>query len=487
MLAVVCATTSASAQPVTQPSEVSQPVTRPSEVSQPVDPQQPVTWPSSVPEPTAAVATDAAPGDTTAVTTPATTTTESAQDDTPADDEAQKKTWGALSAGTGMLLHRSTKGELWISAYALIRYLNQMPAGQTFVDHLGRPHDIDARNDIWAHRIMVHFKGWLGVERLVYQLTLWTVNTTDQKNLFAAIGYRFHRAFNLYGGLNALPGTRTLTGSHPYWLGHDRLMADEYFRTYFTHGVWANGEVVPGLWYQAMVGNNLSALGVTAAKLTRNHAYSASIWYMPTTGEFGPNGGFDDYDYHEHLATRFGVSGSVSREDRFLDLTARAPENTTIRLADSLNVFELGALAPDVSVLKLRYRMFSADAGLKYKGIFLQGHYFLRDLSDFKTDGPIPVQSILDQGFYAQAAFYPVKQKLELYGATSWIFGDKDAGFASSHEYLGGANWFFAHTKDIRLNGQLIWMDRSPVSSSFGYYVGGLRGWAASLAVSINF
>ena len=45
----------------------------------------------------------------------------------------------------------------------------------------------------------------------------------------------------------------------------------------------------------------------------------------------------------------------------------------------------------------------------------------------------------------------------------------------------------FANTKDIRMNAQLIWMDRSPVSSSFGYYVGGLRGTCATVAASINF
>jgi hypothetical protein len=92
----------------------------------------------------------------------------------------------------------------------LIRYLNQLPSGQTFIDHLGNKRDVDARHDIWAHRIMIHLKGWLGLPKLRYQLTLWTVNTTDQDALFAVLGYQFHRKFSVYGGLNALPGSRTL-------------------------------------------------------------------------------------------------------------------------------------------------------------------------------------------------------------------------------------------------------------------------------------
>ncbi len=403
----------------------------------------------------------------------------------PAKEPIQQ--WSVVVAGKGFLVGKTSIGELYISMYGLVRYLNQMPAGQTFTDHLGRVHDVDARNDIFAHRIMIFLKGWIGLPKLVYQTTLWTVNTTDQKNLFITMGYQFHRKFSLYAGLNALPGTRSLLGSHPYWLAHDRVMADEFFRPFFTHGAWASGEVIDGLWYTAMIGNNLSALGITAVELTRSFSYSGTIWWMPTTHEFGPNGGFDDYEWHEEVATRLGVAATTSREDRFSADPSDAPDNTTLRLADSLNVFDMGSLAAGVTVQEVRYRMVSADAGLKYKGIFLQGSYFQRWLDDFKTDGPIPNSEIVDKGFYVQAAFYPVKHELELYGATSWVFGDKSAGFSNSHEYLGGANWFFANSREYRINGQLIYVDRSPVSSSFGYYVGGQKGPTVSLGVSIMF
>lgn len=407
--------------------------------------------------------------------------------DEPEDEDQQTQTWGSLSSGKGFLVGRTSLGEMHVSAYALIRYLNQMPSDQVYEDHLGRLRDVDTRNDIYAHRIMVHLKGWLGVPKLVYQITLWTVNTTDQKSLFAALGYQFHRAFNLYGGLNGLPGSRTLLGSHPYWLGHDRVMADEFFRPYFTHGVWANGELIPGLWYMAMVGNNLSALGIRATQLTRNHAYGASMWWMPTTGEFGPNGGFDDYEHHEEVATRFGAGATTSRENRFSNDVSRVPDNTTIRLADAVNLFDTGSLAPDVTLQEARYTMLSVDAGLKYRGIFVGAAYFQRWLTGFVADGSLPVSSVVDRGFYVQAAFYPLKQKLEAYGATSWVFGDESAGFDTQHEYLGGANWFFTGTRNIRLNAQLIRVNRSPVSSVFGYYTGGQRGMTASLALSINF
>jgi len=86
-----------------------------------------------------------------------------------------------------------------------------------------------------------------------------------------------------------------------------------------------------------------------------------------------------------------------------------------------------------------------------------------------------------------QGAFYPIKQKLELYGATSWIFGDKDAGFSTSHEYIQGANYFPFHTRNHRVNFQVIEVDRSPVSSLFGFYVGGQKGTTVSIAMSVLF
>ena len=404
-----------------------------------------------------------------------------------AAEPGRVESWGAVEPGKGFVIGRTKLGELSISAYALVRYLNQMPSGQTFTDHLGRVHPVDARHDIYAHRIMVHLKGWLGLPKLVYQITLWTVNTTDQKALFAVVGYQFHRAFSLYGGLNGLPGTRTLVGNHPYWLGHDRVMADEFFRPFFTNGVWASGEVVPGLWYLGMIGDNLSALGITSGQLTRNFALSGTVWWMPTTHEFGPHGGFDDYEWHEDLATRFGVAYTHSLENRFTADVAAAPDNTTIRLADSLNLFDPGALAPDVTVTDARYQMFEVDAGLKYRGIFVGAEYMQRWLDQLRATGPVPLSTLFDRGFYVQAACYPVKHRLELYGATSWVFPQEGAGFRTSHEYLGGANWFFANTRDIRLNAQLIRIVRSPVSSSFGYYIGGQTGMTASLAVSILF
>ncbi len=397
------------------------------------------------------------------------------------------ETWGVYDPGDGFLVGRSEFGELSISTYAMARYMSQHDDDQVFTDHLGNERPVDIRNDIFSHRIMAFLKGWMGSEKLIYNITIWTVNTTDQDAIFANLGYQFSRQFSLYAGLAGNPGSRSLSGSHPFWLGHDRVMADEFFRPFFGSGIYATGEALPGLWYNVTVSNNNSALGVKASQLDRKLSYGGTVWWMPTTHEFGPRGGYGDWEWHEDVATRFGVSAFQSPEQSFRSTTGGNPDNTTLRLADSVNLFETGALANGVTIDTADYRVLAMDAGVKYRGVFLQAEYYQRWLDNFVADGILPVGEINDTGFYVQASFFPIKQKLELYGITSQIYGDDDAGFGDSSEYGVGMNWYPYPTRNHRLNVQLLDVNKSPVSSTFGYYVGGQDGWTLASSFSIFF
>ena len=82
-----------------------------------------------------------------------------------------------------------------------------------------------------------------------------------------------------------------------------------------------------------------------------------ALTWLPTTGEFGPRGAFGDYERHEKLATRFNLAYTYSPEER-QTLPSASTNNTTLRLADSLNVFDTGAFANGVTVEKVRYNWF---------------------------------------------------------------------------------------------------------------------------------
>jgi hypothetical protein len=225
--------------------------------------------------------------------------------------------------------------------------------------------------------------------------------------------FRFSEKLRLGIGMAPNLTNRSMQGSHPYWASSDRQMSEEFFRGGFSSGAFATGEVIPRFFYTLSVNTNLSQLGVTAADDVRDLAYSASIWWMPTTGEFGERGGLADFEEHSTLATRFGASAAHAREDRANEL-GQPPNETQIRLSDGLLAFEEGALADGVTVQKLTYRILSIDAGLKYRGWSFQGEYYFRRLSNFLATGGLPMSALFDHGFLAQTMYMVVPKYLGL-------------------------------------------------------------------------
>jgi hypothetical protein len=56
---------------------------------------------------------------------------------------------------------------------------------------------------------------------------------------------------------------------------------------------------------------------------------------------------------------------------------------------------------------------------------------------------------------------------------------------SATAEYLIGMNYYPWNSRNYRLNLQVIDVNHSPVSSTFGYYTAGQDGTTASLAFSI--
>ena len=344
----------------------------------------------------------------------------------PEPSEGNPIIFGEFNPGRGFTVGRGKYGELNLSGYVVARYLNQLPATQSGTDHLGRPIQVSPRQDFQFHRVMLFSQGWLFSPKFL--------------------------------GWNAFPGTQSMQGSHPYWPSYDRVMADEFFRPFFSQGVFAEGNLLPKLQYRWLVGNNLSNLAVPAIRLSRRLSAGAALTWLPTTGEFGPRGAFGDYEQHEELATRFNLAYTYSPEDRQTPIGTPAA-NTTLRLADSLNIFDTGALANGVTIDRARYQMLSVAAGMKYHGFWLQGEGYGRRLDNLVADGTLPVRVVRNSGFYVQLADMVVPKRLELYGATSYIFGD----FGHPREFIGGSNYYPWNTRNIRLNAQLIYVYHSPV------------------------
>jgi len=366
--------------------------------------------------------------------------------------------------------------------FAQIRYTNTQLDSLTFVDHLGGVRPVDPRNDISFNRDLLVLSGYAFDPKMQYNVVIWSSGSLASVVVAGGITYQFSDSFNLSGGYNGLPGSRSLIGNFKDLAGIDRSMADTFFRPGFTQGVWATGEPVDGLYYNVMVGNSLNTLQIGAGKIDANMAYSGSVWWEPL-GSYGPAEAYNDFENHSDPVVRLGSSLTRAREDRFTDSSKTAPDNIQIHNSDGTLFFETGSLAKGVTVLLADYTMLAVDAGFKYEGLALNGQYYFRWLNNFRADGPLPQSSTFDHGFEASAGYFVIPQKCELYARTSFVFG----AFRDSHEYCWGFNWYPLENRGVRVVGEVGRIEHSPVGNIITPYRAGESGWMYLLQAQLDF
>jgi len=367
-----------------------------------------------------------------------------------------------------------------------LRYLNTLSGDDTFTDHLGVVRTVNKRNDITVNRSMFILGGYIFDERAKYSLTVWTSAGAASIVVAGNIGWQFNKRFTLTAGYTGVPGSRSLVNTFPYFTATDRSMADNFFRPGFTQGLWANGDLGHGLNYLAFVGNALNSINISAAKIDTNLLVSGSVWWEPL-GRYAEPGKsvnmYDDYFAKKKVRIRLGTSFTRSREDRFSNLDQSSPDNTALFNSDGVLTFSTGAFAPGVTVDKALYKMSAIDGGIKYNGLAVNAQYFLRWLSDFEADGPIPVTSTFDHGYELSASYFVVPKKLLVYVRGSQVFGE----FGNSHEYAGGVKWHFLPTERLWLNAELMRVNRSPYNGAFTPYTAGMNAWAPMIQTIIAF
>jgi hypothetical protein len=371
---------------------------------------------------------------------------------------------GSYEQGRGFGLARTEFGEVNFGIYTYVRYLNQTALNDKYTNGLGNETRLDHRNDVELNKVKIEFRGWLIDPRFRYVLYSWTNNAAQglgaQVVLGGNLNWVFSPALTVGGGILSLPTTRSTQGNFPYWLTVDhRTTADEFFRGSYTMGFYAYG-TSHGFGYFGMIANNLSILGVDAGQLDGDFSTaSVALWWMPTTGEYGPKQGFGDYEMHEDVATRLGVHFTFSPEDRQSQPGSEDIDNTQIRLSNGTIIFTPGALAPGVGVDEVKYYMADLDAGAKWRGFALEGEYYFRWLNDFEADGHLPVHNTFDHGFQVLASAMVLPQTVQLYSMGAYIFGDN----GDSWEMTGGINWWIFRRRELRLNLEYIYDRRSPI------------------------
>jgi hypothetical protein len=405
-------------------------------------------------------------------------------DDAEAAGDEPEGDWETPHYDQGFVLVSSTESaplpfRLKLNHVSQFKYTNTLNVDKTWVDHLGNEQEVLRRHDIQLTRDVFYFTGFVFDRNLDFNIIVYTSSATLSATAAGYVGYVFDKAFALRAGFFSLPSLRAMTGTYPYFHGTDRSMAVNYMRPGFTQGVWANGEALPGLNYIAMIGNSLNTLDVTAARIDTDFAYSLSVWY--DLNEFG--NAWNDYEDHGKVALRLGTAGTLAREDRISDLSTASPENNSIFISDGNLLFATGAVAPDVTVQLADYRLWAIDAGFKFHGLAINAEFYYRWLSDFEADGALPLDSMRDWGFEASAGYFVLRQRLEVYGRTSYIHGP----FATAIEGGGGVNVYPFPTRGIWLNVEAMKIDDSPYGSVLYVYSAGQSGFLLQSQLLLRF
>jgi hypothetical protein len=388
----------------------------------------------------------------------------------------------------GFLLFEGDGGQIYMRLFTYVRYLNQLNIDPSYTDFFGTSHPVKQRQDIQLTKFFLPFSGWFLSPKFRYYLYVWSSNASqgDPAQVVGGgnISYVFNRYVTLGGGITSLPAVRSTEGQFPYWLGvDDRLIADEFFRGSYTTGVWVKGELFAKMKYMAMLANNLSTLGVSAAQLDNGlNTESFMIQWLPTTGEFGLYGTFGDFDFHQNVATRLGMHYTHSREDAQSQPGANTIENSQIRLTDGSIIFTPNLFGPGITVQRVTYEMASVDAGVKYKGFSLEAEYYWRWLSKFSGPSTDGIADIDDHGFQVQSSAMAIPNILQVYLSGSQIRGI----YGDGSEIRAGVNWYPMKKRGIRANVEWIHLNDCPVGyTAVPYPVGG-NGDVYTVNVEMN-
>jgi hypothetical protein len=382
--------------------------------------------------------------------------------------------YGGYTPNFGFKLADTEHGDLSVSIYTYARYLNARGLNENYTDALGNLKSVQQRQDVQLQKVQIKFLGWIFDPKLRYFVYAWTSNANQGQSaqvvLAGNLNYTFNKYITLSAGITSLPSTMSTEGNFPFWLTPDsRHIADEFFRASYTSGIWARGNITKRLRYQAMIGNNMSTLGVSAARLDPGfNTFAGALVWTPLSDDY--TAGFGDFEQSDRLKLRLGTHFMRSNENKESQPQADAFENTQLRLSDGTVIFTPNLFGPGVTVTDARVRMSASDFGIKYHGYALEGEYYLRWIDDFQGVKADNVATLFNHGFQLQGSAMVVPKSVQLYLGTSRVNGDYGDGW----DFRTGVNVFPYKNRVVRWNNEFLYTHASPVGyTSVPYAVGG--------------
>jgi len=402
--------------------------------------------------------------------------------------ELQKKDLPAYTAGFdgGFKISPRDKKknpfELKINGRLQFRWSAFQRDSETFTNRAGTI-GVPSRNDFEIERGRLEFKGYILDPKIKYYFNL-DADTDDNHDVIFH-DFWFDRVIN--DNLTVRLGKAKVPGSYE-WLESstttrfaDRSVSTTYFRADRSLGIWFLGETPNETYYQIGITNGFRTTDLEPEDVDNNFAYTA-LTYHDFGSDFGS--GHSDLEYHTRPSFRVGSSFSYNNTNP-LDGGVPSAEQNFPRVSDGARLVDTGALTPGVTINDFDQYLLSAFISGKYRGFSFNAEYYARSLQNFGTvEGVSPgINDLFDSGFYVDAGYLLIPEKLEVNGRISQI----DGLFGDSWEYAAGWNYFLNGTHKNKLSFDATVLDGIPTSSSSPNFELGQDGILYRLQYQIAF
>ena len=353
----------------------------------------------------------------------------------------------------------------------------------SWTDNAGVTRTVRNRNAFDIERARLSFKGNALDSRLSYFYQL----DGDSDGRHGVDFFDYWWSWKFSDRFNVQFGKRKVSASRQWLLGArrtrfiDRPMANDFFRPDRTLGLWARGKTGQTGSYEVMIGNGYRTSNLPNNTTDDQFTYAFSHHFDPN-GDYG--GQLVDFDntYAAPLI-RFGHS-FVYAPTTSEALGSPQSETDFIRLTDGTRLNQVGALTPGVTVSGVDVFYYGVDFAAKRRGWSFNSEVFLRWLENFESNGALPVNSLMQRGFYVEGGKFIIPQKLDVnlrYSEVAGLFG-------GGSEYAAGLNWYpLAQNYKLKCSFDVTVLDGSPLNNSSSDILVGDDGTLFRMQVQAEF
>lgn len=349
--------------------------------------------------------------------------------------------------------------ELKVNGWIQFRHHAFSRDATSWTDNAGVTRPIRNRNAFDIERGRIVLSGFAVDKRLTYFLQL--DGDTDGAHVVDFFdywwGWKFSDLLKVQVGKRKVPGSRQWLLAARRTRFSDRPMANDFFRTDRTIGVFGVGNLGDWSHYEVMLGNGYSSSNVPNADADQQFTFAATNYFDPW-GSFGSQ--IVDYEWTECPLVRLGHS-FVYSPNAGDALGIPLGEADFLRLSDGTRLTEPGALAAGVTVSSFDVVLYGLDFAWKSHGWSIDAEVFLRWINQIEGNGPLPVTSLFQHGYYVEGGRFLLAKKLDFNLRYSHVGGE----YGDASEYAAGLNWYPADSPKVKISFDVTSLDGSPLQN----------------------